>query len=148
MYSLIIQFHCKSFHFVTGFICIQCGKIFKSMVTLNEHIDIVHKELYLTTCSRCEIFATNHEMNFHKYPNNIKVDYRCKSCKLTFIRHSSFRNHINETHPKLKSCQSRQPYQCTYCNERFMTNSNLNSHIIAIHLNGLRRLCICCAKYY
>lgn len=137
--------------------CETCGKVFKGLKTLKNHI-ITHCGLKQFSCQICsKNFARKENLNIHMRSHlgirpyicdicgkssikrqdlirHLKIhsqdrDYVCTRCNCTFKRSSDVIRHMR-THT------GERPYSCRECNKNYTSHSGLRKHL-KIHNNLL-----------
>ena len=105
----LICIHCAQY-IHRPYKCEKCGKRFTVQCNLNQHIKSIHIK---------------------------DKPFKCKHCKLGFIRKDKLREH-ERIHT------GERPYQCNYCKQKFARKSSLNKHI-KTHIGFKCRYCkVCC----
>ena len=94
-----------------GFMCTDCGKLFKRKFTLTRHGKERHN------CTNCEQkFCTNRLLQKHYTLKHLTI--ACKDCGETFSRKSSLEEHL----------RNRQTVSCDQCSQTFCYQLRLLEH--------------------
>ena len=108
------------------FICVTCGKDFKTMADLGSHKGRRHGEKI--ACSYCDFQTTPYNMKSHIQIIHIgHKDKVCEDCGKKFQDLHKIYKHKVSVHLKIKS------FQCDNCEFVCGTVSNLNLHRQKIH---------------
>jgi KRAB domain-containing zinc finger protein len=127
--------------------CPQCKKELKSLLSLNNHINTVHKKLKPNKCSDCEMaFANRHTLIYHeeKVHNKVQIprtkngevqksslqsrlSFSCKHCQFVSNVRRIYHMHMQSQHPE------EIPHKCDLCDKRFFDKSKRNNHIAVVH---------------
>ena len=130
------------------FKCAYCDQLFKTMSTLDSHLDehIYMKSTNRSTrvnCLHCDHTFANeknrakHILKVHKKPKEKK--FTCKICNGRFFFHSG---HSKYFHKKQTS------YDCDLCDKSFNCPMLLSDHILAVHENVKRYECEHCGQNF
>jgi hypothetical protein len=94
-----------------GFMCTDCGKLFKRKFTLTRHGEVVQN------CTYCDQkFCTNRLLQKHYTLKHLTIV--CKDCKETFARKISLEEHL----------RNRQTVSCDQCSQSFCYQLRLLGH--------------------
>lgn len=138
--------------------CEQCGKSFKSVVDLENHMKshtVIHACPLCNKSFKQSITLTEHMRNLHKVeppgkPGKMSALFVCLQCQREFDNILSLKQHL-QMHSWAKPCKcpecgdsfrgandlkvhmrvhtGERPFECPECGERFTQKGNLNVHI-------------------
>ena len=100
------------------FICEQCGEIYLSQLTLQNHTKRVHSQCEECGCE-CDCGCRP------KLPPKKKVN--CSHCEKTFVSYARCKEHIRSKHEK------NTPFQCDQCHRSYGTAVSLRTHKTNMH---------------
>lgn len=142
------------------FSCKKCGKAYREMNKLIEHIKTIHlanKNPAPSKCSKtlsvkskgyncyfCQKkFKTTTQINLHMSTHTKERHYRCDLCK------KRFREKIElTTHNGVRHCLIQSTFPCPICSKRFNDRSNLYAHHRFVHLKVKNVKCLKCPKKF
>ncbi|XP_045782950.1 uncharacterized protein PF11_0213-like isoform X2 [Maniola jurtina] len=149
--------------------CSECGKMFKCLKTLNNHVRLSHLKLYKCKCEICGITLSNkYNMRSHLTSH---IDYRPFKCsfegcdkrfkdKCGLKKHTII--HYPEKHFECSICKKKfSRYHrmiehkkqhkakkkcvfCDYCGKGFYSKSYIYSHITKKHMYRKQYMCDLC----
>ena len=127
--------------------CKVCGKSFKFIQYLKDHINFVHEGKKSHICETCgEAFGYKGYLSIHiKNSHNVNSNtesLKCENCTKTFPNLHRLQLHINVIH------EGKRDHKCDMCSKAFGYKGNLRKHIREVH--AVLRSCICdlCGKSY
>ncbi|CAH1785127.1 unnamed protein product [Owenia fusiformis] len=106
------------------FECDQCGKIYKSKDTLNDHVRGYHNGEF--KCSQClKKLSTRgslrkHESQVHGNKEGLKIE--CDLCEDRFRSQEHLEGHLNMQHRRYA------PFKCNTCKKSFHYRHSLTNH--------------------
>lgn len=114
-----------------NFLCVVCGKEFKSGEGLKNHTKSVHKKEFRFTCEICDK-GFNGLWNYrgHMATHDKTLEERCGSCPATFKYKSS-----RLSHEKICHGEGRKKVPCSICYNEFANVTTLKEHIKGVHGN-------------
>ena len=110
-----------------------CGKVFKHVSVLKEHMLTHQKKDYLQ-CHQCGWVGGKDTMRYHintKHKSDQQRPFKCTMCPKGFGLKKHLEDHIN-THT------GNKPYSCSYCGAKFASEGNRNAHVRSAH-KGIKR---------
>ena len=151
--------HKSQAHKEASSMCDSCGKGFKSVSALHNHVRICNSTPTFESqigiqgefvCDKCGKSCTNstslqnHMRTIHGSTSVVNGtesrEYVCDKCGKDFLTKSHLSMHIYQKH-------SQKFFICTLCERIFSTRSKVAEHIISDHdKNGLRSCIFCCDK--
>ena len=92
--------------------CPECGKTYRSNLSLTNHIANVHEKVPCSVCG--EMISKKRETRHfqQKHTANSDKKFKCKYCGKGFVGSSYLRDHVN-THT------GEKPYVCKFCGAAF-----------------------------
>ena len=151
------------------FVCNHCGRVFKSVSTLNSHV-MTHTGERRIPCrvAGCNKRFTQHSTrSFHERTHSDDMPHMCAVCGRRFKHavgvhlhmsvHTGYRPHQCSSCPMTfrRSCDlqrhsrvhsAERPYQCQICLKSFKTKRTLSRHILALHTDEIPWRCSICDK--
>ncbi|XP_070505317.1 oocyte zinc finger protein XlCOF6-like [Chironomus tepperi] len=112
--------------------CSYCGKIFRSQVTLNRHVQAMHceKRIPCPVCGKKFSFLT--EMNKHRDRNHDKKrKHKCSKCPQQFVTKYELKLHLEHNH-NLNRENTFPEFMC-YCGVSCKSQSVLARHKRMVH---------------
>ena len=92
--------------------CEQCDYVARNISNLNQHLDAIHKKIYLNTfmCDRCD-YSTKHKsnLNSHKKANHEMRVFSCSICETKTKFKQFLQKHMREKH------DGKTVYFCSHC---------------------------------
>ncbi|KAF5277350.1 hypothetical protein FQA39_LY06163 [Lamprigera yunnana] len=124
----------------TPFLCVICGKGFRTKNSLNCH-EKIHAKVKAYVCTECNIqFSVSSNLRAHQRKHHEGIRYYCSQCPLVYISKYSLERH-ELVHTGVKE------YKCEMCTAAFYTNKELEKH--QRYHQGLRRYkCEQCFKTF
>lgn len=124
-----------------NYTCEICGKIYKSQVAFEDHINghSIQKPNSCLTCGK--IFGSKHDLKAHEKTHNVRSrSHSCINCGKSFF---TMRNLIlhEKIHSKIKN------YVCEECGESFRTANHLETHFEK-HIGFKPHICRMCGKTF
>ena len=113
-------------------ICVHCGKEQQSLLSLKQHIKLVHEKIPCVECGK--LIGQGRAMKAHiasAHTPNDQKKYKCEICIKGFSRPQDLKDHIN-IHT------GEKPYKCKFCSACFASVGNHAAHIRS-HLGTNRR---------
>ncbi len=101
--------------------CPECGKMYKSNVSLSHHIMNCHDK---SPCSMCGKLISKKRASRHfqqHHMSNADKKYKCKFCGKGFVEGQRLRDHVH-THT------GEKPYVCKFCGQAFASVGNHRMH--------------------
>ena len=150
--------------------CAQCGKIFKQIKSLKEHVkihddpqfqcnfegcdkkfhlktnlkahnDVVHLKAKSVSCDICyKLFYNLSQLRSHMEQHSLDK-HVCEHCSSEFSSSKTLREHIKFKHSDPNSLPT-----CTVCHKTFSTPQNLKSHFSRVHMQERNFICNTCGK--
>ena len=81
--------------------CEQCDYVARNISNINQHLDAIHKKIYLNTfmCDRCD-YSTKHKsnLNSHKKANHEMRVFSCSICETKTKFKQFLQKHMREKH--------------------------------------------------
>ncbi len=115
--------HAKSKYFL----CCYCGEILNSRQSYSDHRKKDCQSYKPVQCQVCQkVFSTVATLKIHDKNKHRPYEERkfpCDHCSYRFNQKSVLRNHINETHKKLK------PFECGQCHKCFSRKLTRDRHV-------------------
>lgn len=113
-------------------LCDICGREFRQLVHLKEHVTSVHEKNKSFACDKCEKkFHTKRKLKVHqRYEHENIRPHKCEQCDKTFISRALLVNHTDSAHEKVRS------HSCAYCTKSYSIKSYLLRHIRLKHPNN------------
>ena len=107
--------------------CKKCDKKFQGSVSLEEHIDSVHRGLLLN-CEYCnQTFKNNKGLLKHIYFFHKTRKFECKYCKAEFPKQANLKAHLKTSHEDpLKKVCTQCPFTCR-------TKPEFEKHMKEVH---------------
>ena len=151
------------------YVCSQCGRVFRSMRTLNCHVR-THTGARPFACrvAGCtKRFAQHGTRKFHERTHSDDMPHICPVCGRRFKHPTTVRLHMSvHTGAKPHQCPScpmrfrrscdlarhalmhsdRRPFSCSSCQKSFKTKKTLSRHILALHTDEVPWRCSVCDK--
>ncbi|XP_046329984.2 zinc finger and BTB domain-containing protein 41-like [Haliotis rufescens] len=168
------QIHEDREHSQTMSRCTICGKVFKNLQFLRNHIRMIHLNDETHLCHLCSsvfkqaITLKQHIEEVHEQKRNVT----CKECGKTFYRQAQLNRHsrIHDTDGKKIVCQvcgrqfnfecnfqrhvrvvhapRTEKFHCSYCGKGFNQKGTMHAHVLKIHFNLCPFTCsICKVKF-
>nr|CAI5868645.1 unnamed protein product [Callosobruchus analis] len=122
-------------------VCLQCNRIFKRQITLDEHILRRHPNYIscvtskIHECTLCA-FKTTISGRFKKHllkHSEPSSDYNfstCTHCKLTFKRKHWLDNHVIRKHPNFIDSVTSKVHECTLCGFKTTISAYFKRHML------------------
>jgi len=108
--------------------CNQCGKMYKTAVSLKRHIAEIHSEKRLE-CDECyQLFSTSRTLNHHKKFVHVLKSFKCDQCKYRSKTASDLKKHINTVH---NVCHVF--FKCDLCDFQGKAGSIVKMHKELVH---------------
>ena len=106
--------------------CTECGKKFRLLARLNEHMLRLHSSARPCICEQCgKAFKTERDVETHMKTHGEKT-VQCDLCELKFRKKDNLRKH------RMRHTGER-PNVCPYCHHGFIQLGVCKSHIKKIH---------------
>ena len=126
------------------FLCVVCGKNYKTLRNLTVHSRI-HDNIKPFKCSFLECgksFYTSSHLKDHSKIHLNQADYKCEitDCGRTFIHMSSFKKH-QKMHLGVKD------HVCIICTKAFAQSHHLKDHL-KTHADEREFMCLLCPKTF
>ena len=115
--------------------CNKCGKEFKSLFYLKNHLTKVHIERKFQCSICCKTFGFHSRLLIHfdsVHENSRK--YRCNQCGKTFNSNGNLKNHNELVHQKKKK------YACDFCEMSFVAYGTRKRHLQVAHQERTQKL--------
>ena len=95
--------------------CQMCFKQFTSKYTLQQHVQVEHKDkMYACTYDDCkEDFKHKDQLEVHLMKHEGKFKFECTICKKGFYQKAHFTGHLN-------SYSDSRPHWCPKCGKQFL----------------------------
>jgi len=151
------------------YICSHCGRLFKTMTTLNSHV-MTHTGERPCVCriAGCGKSFTQHSTRaFHERTHSDEMPHICAVCGRRFKHAMNVRLHMS-VHTGVKphrcpSCpmlfrrtcdlqrhslrhSSERPFKCSDCGKGFKTKKTLSRHVLSLHSDEIPWRCSVCNK--
>ncbi|XP_055906531.1 protein suppressor of hairy wing [Eupeodes corollae] len=132
--------------------CADCPKTFKTQLSLERHMFLIHSEKNDFPCAICNgkiRTAALLELHMDQHMSRGKP-FACKTCGKDFTRHYHLKRHLN-----FSTCGGKKAdtIACNVCNKEFARLDNLRSHLKS-HLGQgptakkTDYMCPCCKKCF
>ncbi|KAK5650519.1 hypothetical protein RI129_001548 [Pyrocoelia pectoralis] len=119
--SYTLRTHIMKHEGKTPFLCVTCGKGFRTKNSLNCH-EKIHAEIKPYVCDECNIrFSVSSNLRAHQKKHHEGVRYYCSQCPLVYISKYSLERH-ELVHTGVKK------FKCGACKAAFYTNKELLKH--------------------
>lgn len=106
-----------------GYVCEHCGKIFKGLKNLNQHVR-THTDQRPFVCKVCyKGFRLKAMLVEHMETHTRGRPHTCQTCRKQFKTQKCLQNHIGRN-----ICTGVRPYICQVCNKSFMYERFLENH--------------------
>ena len=158
--------------------CNVCGKTFKSVSTLNQHIKNSHltvKKRFACPFEGCNFTAdyqqqVDHHQDVHRDPSERLNTVICPQCGVTYRDQHSLNHHVKRVHLKERNFQcnhcemsffnrrqllghvsdrhEEKKFFCPECNKGFGRKTPLIKHIRVIHMNVKQFRCTLCNQSF
>ena len=120
----------------------DCKRKFHLKANLKAHIDVVHLKSKNIPCELCgKMFYNQTHLRSHMEHHN-KDKHICHICSSHFSCSKSLREHI-----KFKHNPESLP-KCTVCHKTYSTPQNLKSHFSRVHMQEKKYICPDCGKAF
>ncbi|XP_031635835.1 zinc finger protein 43-like isoform X2 [Contarinia nasturtii] len=131
--------------------CDYCGKSFKSIVLILDHLIIHHHEKTFFECDKCpSIFSMALLLEFHQKKHldceqESGQEFSCEICDGIFYTKYQIRNHMIECHSG-EAKNQLVPHQCGTCGRYFKNEGHLKLHARRAHekMEALKFECYMC----
>ncbi|EUB57523.1 Zinc finger and BTB domain-containing protein 48 [Echinococcus granulosus] len=123
----------------------SCGKVLKSADTLQNHVNVKHRDFHLHICCVCTRPFLNMQglkVNIRRSHEGVKP-YQCDHCNSTFDRNYDLRRRVKNVHeipirvnqesPGLRPLTIPKPYEGTTCGTAFIWHCELETHMKEAH---------------
>ena len=112
-----------------GVACGVCGKLLKTLRTLQSHMQNVHEKNTEVLCGECgKICSNKAALNYHIQSLHSSIEFPCMECGKLFRSKRLMRMHFNRVH----SGRERQ-HKCQICSKAFLLPNDLKKHISQVH---------------
>ncbi|KAK7091625.1 hypothetical protein V1264_009284 [Littorina saxatilis] len=120
-----------------GFLCSNCGKIFKKKDDLKGHMTYHNKDSpFVCTFPPCtKAFKNKGCLRQHLLTHKEKMQ-QCEICGSKFARKCGLRRHMQKHYGK--------EFCCSECSHRFCSKNELVTHVRTVHLGIRRHPCTIC----
>ena len=120
----------------------DCSRKFHLKANLKAHRDVVHLKCKNIPCELCgKLFYNQTHLRSHMEHHN-KDKHICHICSNNFSSSKSLREHI-----KFKHNPDSLP-KCTVCHKTYSTPQNLKSHFSRVHMQEKKYICPDCGKAF
>ncbi|XP_037292248.1 zinc finger protein 845 isoform X2 [Manduca sexta] len=141
----VMQRHVKS-HSSERHTCHQCGKNFKTIMSLRVHT-IRHDKSRGFQCQQCDkTFIYPSVLHKHIQAVHERDDYYCVECDVKFKSPETLKHHFKKA--KRHRDSSSYKYVCEQCPAQFAQASSLAAHAHAAHGAGRAHECAACARAF
>lgn len=166
----MFEYHERTYHNQSRYICNICSKQFTSIDSLKVHIIRKHTNEKKYRCKICnKSFPVSYELKTHIRIHTKEKPYLCEYCPSKFYRSNARLVHERRVHTRenlyqciFKDCNKKfvfandltyhlnwhnneTPFKCKLCIEEFHNPTSLQYHLIE-HTNGVKYKCSEC--YY
>ena len=124
----VLRKHITKCHHAAGksLLCSECGKEYRSKLSLDGHIKEVHEKSNAFMCEHCgDSFAHR-----TKYRRHLKThdpnDLKCMHCDKSFVKRLQLLRHL-ALHTKYK------PFKCRHCAYTSARKGNISLHVEKVH---------------
>ena len=135
--------HISKVHRNVGNICPTCGKTYKSISVLEDHISYVHegKVKPRFKCYMCEeSYSTMKYLENHMSVHEGNGIFQCSNCNMEFNSKNRLEAHIAKEHDRSKL------HKCEHCDSSYVTKHGLIGHIAFVHEKTISNICPHCGK--
>ncbi|XP_044736945.1 zinc finger protein 726-like [Chrysoperla carnea] len=142
--------------------CEFCAKIFKSILTLKNHVRNFHKNsgpVYKYLCNQCGLkLRTKYHLDSHLLTHTKERPFACDKCDKTYrtsfrLKEHKLRFHLNQRNFVCTFCSlafydkkillahvrrhtGEKPFKCHMCDKRFIQEVALKAHM-KVHMNSM-----------
>ncbi|XP_058821510.1 zinc finger protein 678-like isoform X2 [Topomyia yanbarensis] len=122
--------------------CEHCGKMFRCVINLKNHIDRVHA-IKDVTCDICNKPFSKKAISAHKRSAHTDEMFMCEQCPKMFKTRSGLESHKSEHDIEL-----RKPVKCELCGKEMRRGASLTKHMKVIHSQEAPVNCNMCGKQF
>ena len=127
--------------------CKECGNVLASLKTLRDHI-ATHQPARPYMCEHCGMSFKSSSTLKHHYQIHAKVPlFQCPFCDKRFRGFHGRKNHMVQEHGDRKNNHRWRVHTCDYCNKSFGAKQQLTLHI-ATHTGNRPYTCDICSKTF
>ena len=121
--------------------CDSCGKQYHDAATQEQHLNVIHKSIYICHCLICNQAFPNRAYNVH-LRSHADQPVQCFMCAKTFPSEEKMLQHRPQ-------CDKNAPdTPCAWCGKRFKELGNLKKHVDSIHLRYIIFRCTCGTQFF
>ncbi|XP_046559306.1 zinc finger and BTB domain-containing protein 17-like isoform X2 [Haliotis rubra] len=126
-------------------LCHLCSSVFKQAITLKQHIEEVHEQKRNVTCKECgKMFYRQAQLNRHSRIHDING--KKIVCQ---VCGKQFNFECNfQRHVRVVHAPRTEKFHCSYCGKGFNQKGTMHAHVLKIHFNLYPFTCsICQVKF-
>ncbi|XP_067668557.1 zinc finger and BTB domain-containing protein 17-like [Haliotis asinina] len=122
-------------------LCHLCSSVFKQAITLKQHIEEVHEQKRNVTCKECgKMFYRQAQLNRHSRIHD--VNGKKIVCQ---VCGKQFNFECNfKRHVRVVHAPRTEKFHCSYCGKGFNQKGTMHAHVLKIHFNLCPFTCSIC----
>jgi len=131
------------------FVCDECGNVFKTKLSLKNHVRSQHKNENSQTfeCKEChKVFLQRHNLLQHMLIHGDEKGYSCEFCPQSFATPSTLIKHRQRNHWVQMGILPK--HTCDQCDKRFWQPGELKEHVDRVHLGLKNFVCTECGNRF